>query len=53
MSTATPWWRDTLDEWRIGLVLVDRDGPLATALRDDPAWRELYAGDVERLFTRR
>lgn len=48
-----PGWRDTLDTWQIGLVLIDRDGPLATALRDDPAWQELYAGDVERLFARR
>ncbi len=50
---ARPGWRDTLDTWQIGLVLIDRDGPLATALRDDPAWQELYAGDVERLFARR
>ncbi|HEY8602225.1 MAG TPA: hypothetical protein VIL85_27615 [Thermomicrobiales bacterium] len=50
---ARPGWRDTLDTWQIGLVLVERDGPLATALRDDPAWRELYVGDVERLFARR
>lgn len=48
-----PGWRDTLDTWQIGLVLVDRNGPLATALGDDPAWQELYAGDVERLFARR
>lgn len=50
---ARPGWRDTLDSWQIGLVLVERDGPLAAALRDDPAWQELYAGDVERLFARR
>ena len=50
---ARPGWRDTLDSWQIGLVLVDRDGPLAIALRDDPAWQELYSGDVERLFARR
>ena len=48
-----PGWRDTLDTWQIGLVLVERDGPLTTALRDDPTWQELYAGDVERLFARR
>ena len=52
-ALARPGWRDTLDEWQIGLVLVERDGPLAAALRDDPAWQELYAGEVERLFARR
>ncbi len=48
-----PDWRDTLDEWQIGIVLVARDSPLAVALRDDPAWQERYSGDVERLFVRR
>lgn len=49
---ARPGWRQFLDEWQIALVLVDRDGPLATALRADPAWREVYVGPVERLFAR-
>jgi hypothetical protein len=52
-SRLEPGWRTALDDWQIDLVLVDKDGPLATALRDDPGWRELYAGDVERLFARR
>lgn len=47
-----PGWRATLDEWEIRLVLVERDGPLATALRDDPGWREVADGPVERLFVR-
>lgn len=47
-----PDWRDALAGWDIRLVLVEKDGPLATALRDDPGWRELLAGPVERLFVR-
>lgn len=47
-----PGWRETLDAWDIRIVLVAKDGPLATALRDDPAWREVLAGEVERLFVR-
>lgn len=47
-----PGWRDTLDQWDIQLVLVAKDGALATALRDDPAWREILVGEVERLFVR-
>jgi hypothetical protein len=50
---ARPGWQQFLDEWQIDLVLVDKDGPLATALRDDPGWQEVYAGDVEGLFARR
>jgi hypothetical protein len=49
---ARPGWQQNLDEWRIELVLVDKDGPLAKALRDDPGWRELASGEVERLFER-
>jgi hypothetical protein len=47
-----PGWRETLDRWDIRVVLVEKDGPLATALRDDPAWEEVLAGPVERLFVR-
>lgn len=47
-----PGWRDTLDTWRIDLVLIDKDGPLATMLQIDAGWREVYAGAVERLFVR-
>ncbi len=48
-----PTWRESLTAWNIQLVLVEKDGPLATALRDDPGWHELLAGPVERLFVRR
>lgn len=47
-----PGWRATLDDWRINLVLVDKDGPLATVLTEDAGWREVYVGAVERLFVR-
>jgi hypothetical protein len=50
---AQPGWRTALDNWQIDLVLVDRDGPLATALAEAGGWREVYVGDVERLFARR
>lgn len=48
-----PDWREALAGWDIQLVLVDKDGPLATALRDDPGWSEVLSGAVERLFVRR
>ncbi len=47
-----PGWRETLETWQIDLVLIDKDGPLATMLQTDAGWREVYAGDVERLFVR-
>lgn len=48
-----PGWRATLDEHAVELVLMERDSPLAAALAADPGWREVYAGEVERLFVRR
>jgi hypothetical protein len=48
-----PSWRAILNAHHIDLVLVDRDGPLATELAQDPAWNEVFAGPVERLFARR
>ncbi|MFN8542112.1 MAG: hypothetical protein U0232_32135 [Thermomicrobiales bacterium] len=47
-----PEWRANLDRWDIRLVLVEKDSPLATALRDDPAWHEVLGGKVERLFVK-
>jgi hypothetical protein len=47
-----PGWQQVLDRRAIQLVLVDRDGPLSTALEREPGWAELYTGPVERLFSR-
>jgi hypothetical protein len=47
-----PDWRQILEKHVIRLVLVDRDGALASALVGDPQWHELYEGPVERLFQR-
>ncbi len=51
-TQLAPGWRDTLDSWQIDLVLIAKDGPLATMLQTDAGWREVYAGEVERLFVR-
>ena len=47
-----PGWRDALDQRGIRLVLVQRESPLASALRADPDWRVLVEGEVEVLFER-
>lgn len=51
-ALARPGWQQRLDAWQIDLILVDKEGPLATALRDAPDWREVLVGPVERLFVR-
>lgn len=46
-------WRAIFARYDIALVVVGKESPLAGALATDPAWQEVYAGEVERLFTRR
>jgi hypothetical protein len=53
VARLQPRWRQVLDEYDVGLVLVEKESPLAVVLGDDAGWQELYAGDVERLFARR
>lgn len=48
-----PGWRRTLDDYAVDLVLMEKESPLAAALAGDPAWQEVYTGEVERLFVRR
>jgi len=47
-----PNWRQVLEEHGVPLALVGKDSVVATVLSADPAWREVYAGEVERLFVR-
>jgi hypothetical protein len=48
-----PGWRHVLDEYDVRLILVEKDGPLAVVLADDPSWQLAFTGDVERLYVRR
>jgi hypothetical protein len=45
-------WRQRFAEYDIRLALVGKESALALALAADPNWREVYVGDVERLFER-
>jgi hypothetical protein len=47
-----PNWRQILDTYDVRLMLIDKDGPLASELARDPQWRQLYVGPVERVFER-
>ena len=50
---ARPGWEQELADVDAALVLVERDGPLATALLRHADWTLVYEGSVERLFARR
>lgn len=46
-------WRQTLEDYDVTLMLIQRDTPLDVVLAGDPRWQELYGGPVERLYARR
>jgi hypothetical protein len=54
VSQAREGWRSILERWDVGAVLLDRErqGPLATGLRSDPAWRLTYSDGDAELFVR-
>ncbi len=43
-------WRDTLEKYKVDLVLVDRDSALATLLHEDGDWRKVYENEVAVIF---
>ena len=47
-----PGWRDSLDTWRIDLVLVRSSGAIAGELMREPAWRSWYADSTATIFRR-
>jgi hypothetical protein len=53
VALLRPGWRQVLAEHGVGVVLVQKESPLAVVLGDDPDWEEAYAGAVERLFVHR
>ena len=47
-----PGWRDSLDVWRIDLVLVRSDGAMAGELAREPTWRSWYMDSTATMFRR-
>ncbi|HEX9166073.1 MAG TPA: hypothetical protein VF862_09190, partial [Gemmatimonadales bacterium] len=47
-----PGWRDSLEVWRIDLVLVRSDGAMAGELARESAWRAWYSDSTATLFRR-
>ncbi|MBO9310088.1 MAG: hypothetical protein J7551_09935 [Chloroflexi bacterium] len=46
-------WREVFERWSIGLVVLERDAPLAALLRDAPDWHETYSDQLGAVFERR
>jgi hypothetical protein len=45
-------WRDPLDQWGIQTVVLPPDAPLTLALRQLPAWKEVFADRQAVVLTR-
>lgn len=45
-------WQDLFAQWKIRLVVIEHDSPLAGILRNDSAWRESYADSQASIFER-
>jgi hypothetical protein len=45
-------WRATLEKYDIGFVVIEADGVLASALREEPGWRVAYEDEQAVLIER-
>ena len=52
IASAHPGWEAKMDDWRIGLALIETDGALAQALGTDPNWRIDYQDSLASVFVR-
>ncbi|MFQ5576686.1 MAG: hypothetical protein ACE5G8_06820 [Anaerolineae bacterium] len=49
-ANALPGWQATLNRYRIQLIIIERDTPLALALQHDAGWQQLFAGERAAVF---
>ena len=52
IASAHPGWEAKMDDWRIGIVLIETEGALARALDADPNWRIDYQDSLASVFVR-
>jgi hypothetical protein len=50
--TIQPDWRERLEKWRVGWVLVDAGSPLAGVLAHEPGWSRWGAAGIGALYCR-
>ena len=48
-----PGWSDDPDLRGAGVVLLQKDAPLAELLRRDAGWRQIYTSDLAVIFMRK
>lgn len=48
----TDHWQEPFEHWGIRTVVLPPDAPLVTALRSDPAWKQIYVDGQAAILTR-
>lgn len=46
-------WQETLERWKVQSALVEPQAPIASLLRQDPAWEKVYEDKQAVVFVRR
>jgi hypothetical protein len=52
VKALSPGWREIVDRWRISLILLDRQTPLAHELARDATWSQWYCDSLAVVFRR-
>ncbi|HET6615640.1 MAG TPA: hypothetical protein VFH62_07110 [Dehalococcoidia bacterium] len=52
IGRVEPGWDTLLDEYGVEVVIMRRSYSLSAALHDDPRWREVFVGPIERIYVR-
>ncbi|MEO8610817.1 MAG: hypothetical protein ABI690_23170 [Chloroflexota bacterium] len=51
-ATGGPGWRETLDKYKVNLVVVEAQSGLASNLREEPGWKLDYEDKMAVVFVR-
>jgi len=46
-------WQQTFAQWNIHLAVIEKDSPLANALRQDAGWRQVHSDNLAAIFERK
>jgi hypothetical protein len=50
---AEPGWKQVLEDYKVNLILVERESFLDRVLAHDPSWISVYEDDQAVIFERR
>ncbi len=51
-ASGSTGWRDTLKQYGVNTVVMEKGSGLAQRLREEPGWKEVYDDDMAAIFTK-